>query len=172
MTEAETPLGTIEKVDGERAELRYRRTLQHSPEKVWHGLTESEYLRYWMPCDMVGDRAEGASLVLPFWPDVKEKYSIDLPDPTGEIVVWDPTEVFEWRWDTELLRFELEAVEDGTVLSLTVTLDAEVGHLIDAAGGYHLCLDHLGQLLDTGSAPLISTADSKPITAKYRAVIG
>lgn len=172
MTNPETPLSTVERADDGRARLRYRRTLEHVPEQVWRALTESEHLRSWMPCDMIGERTAGAALVLPFWQEVKAKYSIEGADPTGEIMVWDPPSVFEWRWDTELLRFELESVEGGTVLTLTVTLTTDEGHLIDAAGGYHTCLDHLGQLLDTGSAPLISPADPKPIESRYRAEFG
>ncbi len=35
------------------------------------------------------------------------------------------------------------------------------------AAGYHVCLDHLARLLDTGSAPSVADADPSALEARY-----
>jgi uncharacterized protein YndB with AHSA1/START domain len=71
--------------DRDKWVLRYERVLRHAPEKVWAALTESEHLRHWMPCDIVGERREGADLELPFWPAQVERYAIEDPVLYGKI---------------------------------------------------------------------------------------
>ena len=92
MSTRDQPMGTVLH-DSERWGLRYERLLRHPPEKVWAGLTESEHLKHWMPCDIVGERKEGADIELPFWPAQVERYAIEEPVLYGKILVWDPYEV-------------------------------------------------------------------------------
>ncbi len=35
------------------------------------------------------------------------------------------------------------------------------------AAGYHVCLDHLAQVLDTGSAPSMADVDPSALEARY-----
>ncbi len=35
------------------------------------------------------------------------------------------------------------------------------------AAGYHVCLDHLARVLDTGSAPSVADADTSTLEARY-----
>lgn len=137
--------------EGEQVTLRYVRELRHPPEKVWAALTESEHLRAWMPVDLVGERAAGATLKARFWPDFVAEYAIEEPDLPAEIVVWDPPKTLVWKWDTDLLRFELEATESGTCLIFTTMIDTKQvpGH--KTAAGYHLCLRCLLDHLDNGA---------------------
>ena len=158
MSTREQPMGTVLR-DGQRWGLRYERLLRHPPEKVWAGLTKSEHLRHWMPCDIVGDRKEGADIELPFWPAQIERYAIEEPVLYGKILVWDPYRVFEWTWDADMLRWELEAVADGTLLILTTWLGKDVDIAKDVAAGYHVCLDQLIELLDTGTVGPLEDAD-------------
>lgn len=158
MSIEDQPLGIVLNEEG-RWGLRYERILRHSPEKVWAALTESDHLRHWMPCDIVGERREGADLELPFWPAQVERYGIQEPVLYGKIVVWDPYEVFEWTWDSDVLRWELEQIADGTLLTLTTWLGKEVDVAKDAAAGYHVCLDQLIELLDTGTVGPLEDAD-------------
>lgn len=68
--------------------------------------------------------------------DDLEAYGLDMtPSLSGEIRDWDPPKVFEWAWDTDLLRWELVPDGDGTVLTFTTWL-GEVGHPVEktAAG--------------------------------------
>lgn len=175
-------LGTVE-LEGTTPVLRWNRHLPHPPEKVWRGLTESEHLRHWLPCDIVGDRAEGATVSLPFWPDHVETYELDPAPLTGTILTWRPHEVFEWTWDTDRLRFELEARDDGTLLRFTTWIGDPTGHGVDgspddasgttsAAAGYHVCLDHLAALLaDHGPVSRLVDSDPAGLEARYRAVV-
>lgn len=153
------PLGQILR-DGERPAVRYERHLAHSPEKVWRALTESEHLQHWMPCDIVGDRQQGATIELPFWPAHVQKYNIPMASMPGKITVWDPPSVFEWEWATDLVRFELTPDGDGTTLVLTTWLSEMGGDPAKTAAGYHACLDNLMELLDVGavSTPLVDVS--------------
>lgn len=154
-----TPLGEVAR-DGERWRLRYVRDLRHPPEKVWRALTESEHLRHWMPADLVGERRTGAALSIPFWPDTVEKYGLTDPPLSGVVVVWDPPRVFVWTWDTDRLRFELEATAGGTRLTFTTWL-VEGAPSVDlrTAAGWHICLDLLAWRLGGESG---STAEAVP----------
>jgi len=165
-----TPLGRL--LADDPPTLEYVRRLRHPVEKVWRAITEREHLRAWFPVDLVGERREGARLELPFWPEVLEQQGFEDPGLGGEIRTWDPPRVFEWTWDTDLVRFELEPDGEGTVLTLTTWLrggDATTGQ---AAAGYHVCLDHLGRLLDTGSAPPVTETDPSTLEARYGEALG
>lgn len=137
--------------EGEQVTLRYVRELRHPPEKVWAALTESEHLRAWMPVDLVGERATGANLEARFWPDFVAKYGMDEPSLPAEIVVWDRPKTLVWKWDTDLLRFELEATESGTRLIFTTNIDTKQAPGHKTAAGYHLCLRCLIEHLDNGA---------------------
>jgi uncharacterized protein YndB with AHSA1/START domain len=150
------PLAQIQS-GGDRPALRFERHLAHPPEKVWRALTESDHLQHWMPCDIVGERRQDATIELPFWPDHVERYSIPVASMPGRITVWDPPSVFEWEWATDLVRFELTPDGDGTTLVLSTWLSEAGGDPSKTAAGYHVCLDNLAELLDTGSVstPLV-----------------
>ncbi|MET0567200.1 MAG: SRPBCC domain-containing protein [Acidimicrobiia bacterium] len=158
MSVEDQPLADVLR-DEDKWVLRYERVLRHPSEKVWAALTESEHLRHWMPCDMVGDRRAGADLKLPFWPAQVERYAIEEPVLHGKILVWNPYRVFEWTWDTDVLRWELEPVTVGTLLTLTTWLGKGADVATDAAAGYHVCLDQLIELLDRGIVGPLEDAD-------------
>ena len=121
----ESRLGTIRRQPNGLS-VRYVRRFRHPPERVWQALTESDHLRHWMPCDIVGERRAGATIELPFWPDHVSKYDIETPTLHGEIRVFQPPAVFEWTWDTDVLRWELAPDGDGTVLTFTTLLGDDV----------------------------------------------
>jgi uncharacterized protein YndB with AHSA1/START domain len=161
--------------EGERPGLRYVRHYRHPVERVWRALTESDQLRHWMPCDIVGERAAGAAITLPFWPGHAAKYDIDEPTLTGRIELWDPPRRFVWTWGGDLLIFELTATADGTELVFTTwPEDPDPAGLASSAGGYHLCLAELTMLLDTGSAPPMTDVDEVAfrLSEDYRVRLG
>lgn len=173
-------LGAVSLEDG-RPVLRYTRHLAHPPEKVWRAITESAHLQAWLPCDIVGERAEGATVSLPFWPDHVEAHDLDDVPLQGHILTWRPPEVFEWTWDTDRLRFELTAIEGGTILRFTTWIGDPQGHGIDgspdditgttsASAGYHVCLSHLRVLLD-GTPGRLVDADTATVEARYRPLV-
>ena len=153
LTNDETSMGEVLR-DGERVGLRYVRRFAHPVERVWSAITESDQLQFWMPCDIVGERRAGAEIKLPFWPAHVEKYQLEETTLTGRIEVWDPPTVFQWTWGDDILRFELNPTDGGTTMTFTTWLDSpDLDGAADAAGGYHVCLNALQLLLDTGSAP-------------------
>lgn len=160
--------------DGDRWGLRYRRRLAHPPEKVWRALTESANLVHWFPADIVGERRVGATLELPFWPAHVERYDIPEPVMTGELLTWDPPDLFEWTWGGDHLRWELEAVDGGTVLTFTTwLLEGGAEPAANTGAGYHACLDNLVELLDAGavSRPLVEVPVA-PLEERYRDAVG
>jgi uncharacterized protein YndB with AHSA1/START domain len=171
MTSTDQPMG-VPLFDEGRWGVRYERRLAHPPEKVWRALTESEHLAHWMPTDIVGERRAGARIDLPFWPEAVEKYAIEDPVMHGEIRVWDPPRVFEWTWDTDLLRWELEPDGADTVLTFSTWFGEDDGEIVaGASGGYHICLDQLRELLDTGAVSPIDDDEMAAWVARYAAAI-
>lgn len=111
----------------DRWQLRFTRELHHPPDKVWRALVEPDHLEAWFPTTVEGDRAEGATLTFSFRED-------EAPPMQGEMVTYQPHSVLEFKWGEDLLRFELEAVDAGTLLTLSDTFD-ELGRAArDAAG--------------------------------------
>jgi len=150
------PLGEVLR-DGDRIGVRYVRHFPHPAERVWRALTESDQLRYWLPCDIIGERRPGAPITLRFWPAQVEKYQIEEPELTGTVEVWAPPSVFQWTWGGDVLRFELVDAGGSTTLTFTTWPEPpDPDGMARAAGGYQVCLEALRTLLDTGSArPLV-----------------
>jgi uncharacterized protein YndB with AHSA1/START domain len=165
MTDPE--MATLLEADGGVA-LRFVRHLAHPAEKVWRAITESEHLSHWFPADIVGERVSGAAIELRFWPEHIEAYDIEDPSLPGEILVWDPPRRFEWRWDTDVLRFDLAESEGGTTLTFTTWL-GDNGHPDrQQAAGYHVCFDQLAELLDTGTvARRLVDVEVEPVQQRY-----
>jgi uncharacterized protein YndB with AHSA1/START domain len=159
VTNDETSIGEVLR-DGERVGLRFVRRFAHPVERVWAALTESDQLQFWMPCDIVGERRAGADITLPFWPAQVEKYQLEETTLAGRIEVWEPPVVFQWTWGGDILRFELKSTDAGTTMTFTTWLESpDLDEAAGAAGGYHVCLDQLRILLDTGSAPALVESD-------------
>jgi uncharacterized protein YndB with AHSA1/START domain len=173
VTNDETSMGEVLR-DGERLGLRFVRRFAHPVERVWAAITESEQLRFWMPCDIVGERRAGADITLPFWPAQVEKYQLEETTLTGRIEAWEPPAVFQWTWGGDSLRFELEPTDAGTTMTFTTWLQSpDLDEAAGAAGGYHICLRALQLLLDTGSAPPLveSDEDARRLESEYAKTI-
>lgn len=137
--------GALEHTDG-RWRLIFTRRLRHSPDKVWRALTEPEHLLAWFPTDIEGERAPGAPLRFRFRDG-------EAPAIDGEMIVFDPPSVLEFRWgNDETLRFELEPDAEGCLLTFVNTFD-ELGKAARDAAGWHACLDLLGYHLSGEPAP-------------------
>lgn len=164
------PLGQILR-DDDSLQLRYQRDLSHPPERVWRALTESDQLRHWMPCDIIGPRQAGAELSVVFWDDIADKHGIDEPVLTGRIVTWDPPRCFAWTWDDELLTFDLAPLDGGTRLTLTVRLSSKGPGAALAGAGYHTCLDQLVALVETDNPPPFIDQDGSRYEPDYAALV-
>ena len=126
--------GTLRRV-GDRWQLRFERRRAHPPEKVWRAITEPEHLGAWFPSEIHGERRAGATLRFVFSQD-------EAPPSDGEMLVYDPPSTLEFRWDDEILRFDLRPEGEGCFLTFVDTF-AELGKASRDGAGWHVCLDVL-----------------------------
>lgn len=124
--------------------LRFERHLPHPPEKVWRALTEPQHLAAWFPTTIEGDRRAGAPLRFAF--PGGEALPVE-----GEMLTCDPPSLLEFRWDTDVVRFELHREAEGCRLIFTTVID-EVGTGARDAAGWDVCLDVLTHHL-AGTTP-------------------
>ncbi len=116
------------------------RELRHSPEKVWQALTDPAHLREWAPFDADGNLGTtGAAVKL---------ITVGAPVPRvteTRVTRADPPELLEYKWGDFDMRWQLEASDSGTRL----TLWTNIGHRFIAMGaaGWHICFDVLDRLL-------------------------
>jgi len=126
--------------DGDKWTLILVRELRHSPEKVWHALTDPAHLREWAPFEADGSLATvGATVNL-----------TTVAAPTLRVTETRVTraiapELLEYKWGDFDMRWQLEA--SGGVTRLT--LWTNIGHRFIAMGaaGWHICFDVLDHLL-------------------------
>jgi uncharacterized protein YndB with AHSA1/START domain len=131
--------GTLDRT-GSAPLLRYERRLAHPREKVWSALTEPEHLAVWFPTTIEGEWVAGARLRFSF-------EQIDIEPMSGEMLRFEPPELLEFSWGPDMLRFELRADGEHTLLELTVALE-ELGKASRDGAGWHTCLDVLALDLD------------------------
>src|SRR5919197_916085 len=87
--------------DGDRWQLRFERQLPHPPARVWRALTEPEELRHWFPDQVaVSEWKVGAKLQ---FSDARAR----IEPFDGEVLAFEPPRVLEFRWGTDVIRFEL-----------------------------------------------------------------
>jgi uncharacterized protein YndB with AHSA1/START domain len=132
--------GTLEQERGGRWQLRFERRLAHSQEKVWRAITEPEHLAAWFPSTIDGERVAGARLRFSFPDGVAEPIE-------GVMRAYDPMSLLELQWGPDIVRFELEPISEGTLLTLLDTLE-ERGKAARDGAGWHTCLDALRAHLD------------------------
>ena len=129
----------IEK-DGEKWTLVLVRQLRHAPEKVWQALTEPEHLREWAPFDADRSLAEAGSRV--------KLTTVAAPTPrVSETTVTraEAPRTLEYKWGDFNMRWELEALNEGTRLTLWTNIGRP--YIAMGAAGWHICLDVLDHLL-------------------------
>ena len=131
---------------------------------MWRALTEPEHLAAWFPTDIEGERAAGAGLQFVFRDG-------EGPTMDGEMLAFDPPSLLEMRWGDELLRFELTADGDGTVLAFTNTFE-ELGKAARDAAGWHARLDILAFDVDGRSAPWTANERWGQVHRSYQQRLG
>lgn len=147
MTEATNPgplpgdLGSVRSRDDGSVEIRFTRFLAHSPERVWSALTDPQEMRHWFTEARVEGR-EGGLVELDFGAEGRAE---------GRVMAFDPPNLLEHTWVEEgvesRVRWELHAVEEGTLLLLTHS-GLPPGSGTEYGAGWHDFLDllppHLG----------------------------
>ena len=138
--------GRLEESGGQW-QIRFARRLAHPQQKVWRALTEPEHRDAWFPQRIEADGDWAAGARLRFVSDVVPEANFD-----GELLVYDPPRTLEMRWGTDILRFELAADGDHTILTLVDRL-GELGTAARTAAGWHTCLDTLAYALAGQALP-------------------
>ncbi|WP_063048550.1 SRPBCC family protein [Nocardia arthritidis] len=127
--------------------LRFERRLAHPPEKVWRAISDPGEMAAWFPAAVTAEPRPGAAMRFGFAdaPETIESTS------DGEVLEFDPPKVYMFRWNRDVLRFELVAEGDGTLLIFTHVLgggpEARLGAARSAVG-WDRCLSALTAALD------------------------
>lgn len=140
---------------GGRPSITLERTLAHPPEKVWRAVTSPEELAHWFP----------AAVTLPDAPAPGGKITFTFTETgdvsEGEIVGYQPPEVFEFTWNSDLIRIEVSADGTGSRLAFTHVFNRGEPDIALLGAGRHVtgwvaCLDSLEATLD-GRTPEMPT---------------
>jgi uncharacterized protein YndB with AHSA1/START domain len=126
--------------NGENWTLILVRELRHSPQRVWQALTDPEQLREWAPFDADASLGTvGATVKLT---------TVGAPTPhVSETTVTraDAPKALEYTWGGYEMRWELEAIQGGTRLTLWTKIGRRFVSM--GAAGWHVCFDVLERLL-------------------------
>jgi uncharacterized protein YndB with AHSA1/START domain len=126
--------------DGERWTLVLVRELRHPPAMVWQALTDPAQLSEWAPFDADRNLGTVGTTV--------KLTTVGAPTPhVTETTVTraDAPRALEYTWGGFAVRWELEALGDGTRLTLWTSIDRRF--IAMGAAGWHICLDVLDRLL-------------------------
>jgi uncharacterized protein YndB with AHSA1/START domain len=116
------------------------RELRHSPTKVWQALTDPAHLREWAPFDADGSLGKVGTTV--------KLTAVGAPTPlVTETTVTraDAPKALEYKWGGFDMRWQLEALGDGTRLTLWTNIGRRFISM--GAAGWHVCFDVLDRHL-------------------------
>ena len=114
--------------DGEKWTLILVRELRHPPEKVWQALTDPVHLREWAPFEVDGSLGSAGTTMKLTWVGTSQVTE-------ARVTRADAPRVLEYSD----MRWELEALGDGTRLTLWHNIDRRF--ISWGAAGWHICLD-------------------------------
>jgi uncharacterized protein YndB with AHSA1/START domain len=147
-----TEHATLSTFDG-RPVLRFERRLRHAPAKVWRAITDPAELAHWFPTAVEAELRPGAPMRFTFPEDAPVSGVWE-----GEVLEVDPPRVYMFRWNQDVLRFELIPDGEGCRLVFTQTIGGgRVGRLGAGrtAAGWDACLDSLtARLAGETAAPV------------------
>lgn len=155
--------------------VRFERVLPGPIERVWAYLTESEKRRRWLAAGEMEMRLGGSvelhfrhSELSPAAEPTPERYrGQDGASFRGTVTRFDPPHVLSYTWagepgeDSEV-TFELTPRGDGVLLVLTHRRLVDRAMLLSVAGGWHVHLDIL--------ADVIAGAEPRPFWSAHAAV--
>ncbi|MFD2422108.1 SRPBCC family protein [Amycolatopsis pigmentata] len=150
---------------GGDAVLRFERRFAHPVHKVWHAITDPAEMAHWFPAAIETELKAGAKMRFVF-PD---EAPIDLKMTEGEVLEFDPPKVYTFRWNADVLRFELVPDGDGCRLFFSQTLGGgPIGRLAAGrnAAGWDTCLETLAGILD-GNRDAVANGDSLQAMRHY-----
>ena len=142
---------------GDKWTLILVRELRHSPEKVWSALVDPAQVREWAPFVIEGDLGRVGNMVKLTW--------VGNPTPIDTRVTQaEAPKVLEFGD----IRWELEAAEPGTRLTLWTNIDRRF--VAWGAAGWHIAFDVLDRLLSGTPIGRIAGADAMKFGAWQRLV--
>jgi uncharacterized protein YndB with AHSA1/START domain len=153
-------LAHIEK-DGDNWTLVLVKELRHSPEKVWSALTDPEELHQWAPFDADGNLGSVGAKVKLTTVGAPVAYASETTVTKAEA----PT-LLEYKWGDHDMRWKLEAVGQGTRLTLWTNIDRR--YIAMGAAGWQVCFDVLDQLLDGDPIGRITGPDAMKVEGWQR----
>lgn len=145
-----------------RPAVQFDREFSASRDDVWRALTTSSDLSRWFPADLIGARAEGASLRI-------RSFTDRFSEAAGSINVYQEPNRFEYTWGEELLIWELTAKGEMVAVRFTNVVDdqAEEIGLVAIAASWHACLDLLGCFLEGEPAALTVDERFDDLSGQY-----
>jgi uncharacterized protein YndB with AHSA1/START domain len=182
-TETTIADGVLTKDDRGRDVIRFERRLAHPIDKVWAALTErAELIKWWG--DATLELVEGGDFTLR-WLNTDEEgnavamnatiSSLDPPRRLETAGIWASTGPGGESIDERhaILRWELEADGDETVLRFTNVVELTDEERANVPGGWHYHLDALATALDGGSVDLTDPWEAaERLHAAYQAKLG
>jgi uncharacterized protein YndB with AHSA1/START domain len=126
--------------EGENWTLILVKELRHAPEKVWQALIDPAQLREWAPFDADGSLGTPGTTV--------KLTTVGAPTPQiseTTITRADAPTILEYKWGGNDIRWQLEALGDGTRLTLWHNIDRR--SMAMGAAGWHICFDVLDRHL-------------------------
>lgn len=132
---------TLTESDGGGWTLVMQRRLRHAPVRVWPMLTRPDLLTRWSP--VVPDRVLDS-----LGPATSRENPEDDP-VDAEVLFVEPPHELVHRWREDTLRWTLEPLGDGTLLTLHHSF-ADRSTTPSYGAGWHVCLGTLSALDDFG----------------------
>lgn len=150
-----SPIGEAEvRKAGNRFTLVFVRDLKHSPSKVWTALTDPGHLKAWAPLDVDRDLASKGTAQMTM-------FGITPPQSFAtEIRLAEAPRLLEYTFGKDVVRWELEATDAGTRLTLRHTLD-DATWAPKSAAGWHMALDVAERALDGHPMGRIAGRDAR-----------
>lgn len=149
----------IEK-EGDSWTLVVMRDFGHPPARVWDAITDPRQLREWAPFD--ADRNLGMT-------GTATLTTVGAPAAhvtTTEVTRADAPHTLEFSWGGNEMRWELEAVGNGTRLRLWHKIDKRF--IAMGAAGWHVCFDVLAHALDDAPIGRIVGPDAMKVDGWHR----
>jgi len=126
--------------NGETWTLVFVRELRHAPELVWEALTDPAQLREWAPFDADGNLGAAGNRV--------NLTTVNAPRPhvtEATVTRAEAPRLLEYNWGEHDMRWELEAAEGGTRLTLWTNIGRRFISM--GAAGWHICFDVMDRML-------------------------
>ncbi len=151
------------RADG-KSVLRFERRLAHPIERVWAAVTDPDELIAWWGRAQVELEPGGRFSMA--WLNVDDEGNRAEMEAT--ITELDPPRLLELSGDIHgVLRFELAAEGDETVLTFTSILDLPGEYRTKVLAGWHFHLDALADALDGRATDLVTLPGWEAIHERY-----